>query len=69
MKNLTDQEKIGYFRAIYRALSVLGKDHPEVCTAAIASLRLLLIDAVGEDHQKNLVAAWNDELSGPQTGA
>ena len=54
-------EKIDYFRKIYKALRVLGRDRPEVAVPAIASLRLLLIDAVGEETQRELIGKWNEE--------
>jgi hypothetical protein len=64
MEPLTEQKKIECFRTTYRALHVLGETQPAASTPAVASLRLLLIDALGEERQKELVGAWNDDLRG-----
>lgn len=59
---MTNEQTIQKFRSVYRALSVLGDEKPEVATSAVASLRLLLIDAVGEAEQSMLVGKWNEEM-------
>lgn len=56
---LTNEQKIEYFGKIYKALQILCQTNPESATGAVASLRLLLIDAVGEIKQKRLIGEWN----------
>ena len=51
--------KIGYFRKIYETLVFFSKDSYEV-RESIASLRLLLIDVVGEEKQQELIKQWNE---------
>lgn len=56
----SDGELLRYFRTIYLAL---GEAPPSDLTiAAVASVRLLLIREVGEERQRELVGAWNEEL-------
>jgi hypothetical protein len=59
---MTQDESVALFRTVYRALSALGDEQPQISTAAVASLRLLLIDQVGESEQSKLIGAWNAEL-------
>jgi hypothetical protein len=59
---MAKEDMIKKFRTIYRALSFLGNEQPEVATPAIASLRLLLIESVGESEQRELIGTWNDEM-------
>jgi hypothetical protein len=61
---LDPQQKIEYFGVIYKSLAHVGYEQPELATRAIASLRLLLIDTVGEDRQRVLVGQWNEEAGG-----
>lgn len=62
MKPLEEEDRIGMFRTVYRALHILGEGDPGVATPATASLRLLLIDALGEERQRELIGGWNEEL-------
>lgn len=56
----TDDDRIANFRTVYRAL--LSPKPGDQSVAAIASIRLLLIDAVGEDRQRELIGLWNGEV-------
>lgn len=58
---LTPTEKREYMRKVYHALRILGDRDPGTATPAVASLRLLLSDAIGEDAQRDAVGEWNDE--------
>lgn len=60
-------ETIAKLRQLYLTCSALGKVAKEV-VPSIASVRLLLIDAVGEAEQRRLVADWNSELAPPDQG-
>ena len=62
METLNNQQKIEFFRKVYRALYLLGEIVAGEATPAIASLRLLLIDAVGQEHQSELIGLWNEEI-------
>jgi hypothetical protein len=55
-------EKAKMFRTVYLACNRFAKLDPRVATPAIASIRLLLIDAVGEVEQRRLVGLWNEEM-------
>jgi hypothetical protein len=55
-------DKEQYFRTIYHTIT-FGDLSPEIATPAIASLRLLLIESVGEERQRELVSAWNEEAA------
>ena len=54
------EKKIGYFRDIYKTLKSFSEDSYEA-RASIASLRFLLIDAVGNDKKQELIKQWNKE--------
>lgn len=62
MQPLEEQEKIEYYRKIYRALHVLGKMMPGAAVPAVAGMRLLLMDAIGQEAQRELIGVWNEEL-------
>lgn len=59
-KRMDEEKRVECFRIVYAALS--SSTAPEH-VAAVASVRLLLIEAVGEDRQRALIAAWNDSTS------
>ncbi len=63
MDALNEQQKIEYFRKVYRALCLLGEMPLGEIAPAIASLRLLLIDAIGSEHQSELIGKWNEEMA------
>ena len=69
-------KRIDYFRKVYRALHLLGDMLPwdekemrpmggmlpgDICITATASLRLLMVDAFGEERQKELIGQWNED--------
>lgn len=58
---MDEKERTERFRTVYRSVQLLGDVDPAAGTPAVASLRLLLIDAVGEERQRELIGEWNNE--------
>ena len=52
-------KRLYYIEIIYRTLRALGKKKPAEAARALASIRLLLIETVGEAKQREFVGAWN----------
>jgi hypothetical protein len=61
--SLSSEKKLQFFSTVYAALSDLGHRDPATAARAMAALRLLLIDAVGEERQRELIGEWNELLS------
>ncbi len=53
-KSYPQAQKIQYFHTLYRFIW----HHPEANAAVISCFRLLLIDCVGETHQRELLETW-----------
>ena len=56
-------DRMSHYRNIWFALRAPPEAHAEIATRAMASMRLILVEVVGEVEQRQLIAKWNEELN------
>lgn len=62
MPVLTEDQQIDYLFEAYAAIIKLSGRDNQSAIRGIAAVRLLLVDLVGEDRQREIIGQWNEAV-------